>query len=283
MADILLGYLLTHESFAWEPVFGLIWAASSLLYLAGMVLNDVFDADQDLVERPSRPLPSGRISVARAKSLGFGMLAVGVAFAWVASYWLGDIRPGGTGTLLAMLVLAYDAILKRTPLGPLAMGGCRSLNVLLGMSAAGFEWHAAHLLVAGGIGLYIVGVTWFARTEARVSNRPRLALATIVIVAGIGVLAWLPQWTRGVPLLDHAAPLRWTLFWPLIAMLIGWRCLRAVLEPRPPLVQAAVKNCIFSLIVLDAGVCTFQDMHAALAILALLIPTMFLGRFIYST
>ena len=54
------------------------------------------------------------------------------------------------------------------------MGGCRLLNVLLGASTGlpllG-EWNVVgfgvpHLIVAGGIGLYIAGVTWFARTEA---------------------------------------------------------------------------------------------------------------------
>ena len=33
-------------------------------------------------------------------------------------------------------VVAYDGVLKNTPLGPVAMGSCRTLNVLLGMSAA---------------------------------------------------------------------------------------------------------------------------------------------------
>ena len=45
------------------------------------------------------------------------------------------------------------------------MGLCRFLNVLLGLTVAppGF-WLAAHLALV--VGLYVVGVTWFARTEA---------------------------------------------------------------------------------------------------------------------
>ncbi|NDD70692.1 hypothetical protein EBZ97_01450 [bacterium] len=34
----------------------------SLLYVAGMILNDVFDYEWDCANRPERPLPSGLIS-----------------------------------------------------------------------------------------------------------------------------------------------------------------------------------------------------------------------------
>lgn len=44
---------------------GLLIAASAALYLAGMVLNNVFDIELDRDEQPYRPLPSGRISLCR--------------------------------------------------------------------------------------------------------------------------------------------------------------------------------------------------------------------------
>ena len=50
MADILLGYLLTHEYVRFWPVLALLLGASSLLYMAGMVLNDYFDREQDARE-----------------------------------------------------------------------------------------------------------------------------------------------------------------------------------------------------------------------------------------
>ena len=79
-------------------------------------------------------------------------------------------------------------------------------------------------------------------------------------------------------------PDRWFMFWGLIALLIGWRCLRAVIEPIPANVQAAVRNCIFSLVILDAGASlAVQDRFWALVILALLVPAMTLGRWIDST
>ena len=57
MADIFLGYLLVHETLEPWWTFLLLLAASSLMYTAGMVLNDVFDVAVDRQERPKRPSP----------------------------------------------------------------------------------------------------------------------------------------------------------------------------------------------------------------------------------
>jgi hypothetical protein len=66
--------------------------------------------------------------------------------------------------------------------------------------------------------------------------------------------------------------------------LIGRRLVLAVFDPTPQRVQLAVKNCIFSLIVIDALVCySTRGLGWAVVILLLLLPTMFLGRWIYST
>jgi 4-hydroxybenzoate polyprenyltransferase len=284
MADILLGFLFTHERLQPWPQFALLLGASSSLYLAGMVLNDFFDLSQDARERPSRPIPSGRVTARAAHRLGFGMLAVGAALGWSTSALTAEVRPGLVATLLAGAVLIYDGVLKKTPLAPVVMGACRMLNVLLGMSLASGPWQAVHWLVAGGIGLYIVGVTVFARTEAHESRRSQLILGLAILLTDIALLAWLPHWATGTEQPPIRVPERWYLFWGLIGVLAGWRCLRAIVDPRPVLVQAAVKNCIFSLVVLDAGVClAVQETYWGLVILALLVPTMALGRWIYST
>ncbi|MGD9721724.1 MAG: UbiA family prenyltransferase [Pirellulales bacterium] len=284
MADILLGFLFTHERLEPWPQFALLLGASGLLYLGGMVLNDYFDRQQDARERPQRPIPSGRIRAGTAQRLGLGMLAGGVALGCGAAVAAGTWLPAIVAVLLAACVLAYDSGLKRTPGGPLAMGACRTLNVLLGMSVAIEPWQPVHWVVAGGVGLYIVGVTLFARREAAVSGRVQLMAGTLILVAGIALLSSAPRWVTGNEWPPVAAPPRWYVFWGLIGLLIAWRCLRAVIEPRPANVQAAVRNCIFALVILDAGaVLAVQDRMWALVILTLLIPTMFLGRWIYST
>jgi 4-hydroxybenzoate polyprenyltransferase len=287
MADILLGYFFTHylDQTQWL-VLALLLAASSSLYMAGMVLNDLFDFEVDRLERPHRPLPSGRIHASKARWLGIGLLMTGVVLGWLIDWLTLAWRPGVIVTMLAALVVIYDAALRTTPAAPLVLGGCRALNVLLGMSLSGAPWHPVNFVVAGGVGLYIFGVTWFSRNEAQISHRVQLALSTLMILVGIGVLASYPSFVdRNLPEVSRPTHLEhWQLLMFVLAALIGWRCARGVARPTPENVQAVVKYCIVSLIVLDASVCfTVRGWYGALPILALLIPTWVLGRWIYST
>src|SRR6186713_1838216 len=48
--------------------------STACLYAGGVVLNDVFDRNVDAVERPERPLPSGRVAVSHASAVGAGLL-----------------------------------------------------------------------------------------------------------------------------------------------------------------------------------------------------------------
>jgi len=286
MADAAMGVLFvrTIDTGGGQLLLGLLMAASALLYAGGVVLNDLFDRPVDAEERPERPIPSGRVSPAAAAWLGAELLLLGAAVAWVAASLAGTLRPGLVALGLVGSVLLYDAWAKRTPLGPVVMGGCRMLNVLLGMSVAAMAWEGSHWLVAASIGLYIVGVTWFARTEADRSRRVSLVLATLVMLAGLALLAWLPAWTdRLIPALRQQ-PDRWQLLILLLGLLIGWRCLMAVFDPRPPLVQRAVKQGILSLVVLDAAVVfAVQGSFAAVLVLLLLVPAVLAGMWIQST
>src|SRR5262245_34117472 len=109
MADIFLGYLLTHEGLdpTWE--FSLLLGASSCLYLAGMVFNDVFDREIDARERPKRPMPSGRVSTRAAVIFGAILIAGGVALA--ASAGINSLIVAG---LLTAAIFVYDGLLKST-------------------------------------------------------------------------------------------------------------------------------------------------------------------------
>lgn len=284
IADVAMGFLITHPGH--EPIgpFALLILTSCCLYLAGMVLNDVFDVEQDRQERPHRPIPSGRVSLRAAIRLGFGLLLAGIALGMTAAIITQSLRPAVIGAILALCVLLYDAAIKKTPLGPVAMGGCRFFNVLLGMSLAVGDdgnlrpWLAAEWIIAAGIGLYIAGVTWFARTEARESNRRQLAAALVVLVSGLGLLASLPEWGVSV------ATTRWYALWVLLTLLIGQPCIAAIHDPTPRQVQLAIKRCLVSLILLDALVChAFRGPLWAAALLLLLVPQWLLGRYVYST
>jgi 4-hydroxybenzoate polyprenyltransferase len=280
------------------PLVALLLAASSSLYLAGMVLNDVFDYEIDRAERPKRPLPSGRVPLATARAFGYSLWSAGILAGWGASAVLGEWTSGIVVSLLAAAVMLYDRWLKQTPLGPIAMGSCRFLNVLLGMSVGELPWSNAHWIVAAGLGIYIVGVTWFARTEARRSSRPQLIAAWLVICAGLGLLAWFPRWATPLefmPLGLEAVEVEgfryavgmgtsWYILWVLLAISVGYRCVWAISHPVPIRVQIAIKHALVSLIVLDAVIAfAAHGLPAAMIIIVLLAPMTFLGRWIYST
>ncbi|WP_442802312.1 SCO3242 family prenyltransferase [Streptomyces sp. CB02613] len=104
--------------------------ASLCLYEAGMALNDWADRDEDAVDRPHRPIPSGRISPAAALGAAGVLTAAGLALAARAG------RPAlAVATGLAATVWAYDLHLKHTKAGPAAMAAARSLDLLLGATA----------------------------------------------------------------------------------------------------------------------------------------------------
>ncbi len=293
-ADVTMGSLFVHHGLGPWHVFAWLAAASGLVYTAGMVLNDVWDCDRDRRERPERPLPAGRIARDAARRLGWCLLVAGVACGWAPGLWAGALpwRSGVIVTLLAACVLLYDGGLKLRMLGPLGMGACRFLNVLLGMSA-GPAWPGEptllgygppHLVAAGGIGIYIVGVTWFARREATTSQRLALTGAGTVLLGGVALLGALPT-VLPVEISGRFIPAQsWLLLLSVLGLVIARRCVLAILDPSPQRVRDAVRNCIWSLIVLDAAVALLVSPPGwSLLIVTYLLPTIVLGQWIEST
>ncbi|MEV7988383.1 SCO3242 family prenyltransferase [Micromonospora sp. NPDC085948] len=104
--------------------------ASVLLYWAGMAANDWADRGLDAVERPERPIPSGRVTPAAAVGLAAGLTAAGVGLAAA----VGGRRAAALAVPLAATIWGYDLLAKNTAAGPAVMAACRGLDVLLGAS-----------------------------------------------------------------------------------------------------------------------------------------------------
>ena len=212
--------------------------------------------------------------------MGSGLLVAGMTFAGLAGFhataW--DPTPLAVAAVLVAAILLYDGWLKRTWAGPVGMGSCRFLNVLLGLSVAdeALNWWGFHL--ASVVGVYIVGVTWLARTEAQATRRSQLAAAAVVMFGALVLALPLPLWFSP----GATSPL---FVYLLVTMgfIVGWPIYQAILRPRPSSVQAAVKTAIFGLVVLDATLATALAGLIGLAILALLPPAVYLGRWVYST
>jgi len=278
LADIFLGFLLTHESLSPLRDLAALLGASSGLYLSGMVFNDLFDRDVDAQERPGRPIPSGRISPRAARRLASGLIILGLASAAFVCFGALEVA-----LLLLVVIVAYDGYLKQTPAGPVAMGGCRFLNVMLGASAAaGGTWANPQLFVALAMGVYVAGVTWFARQEAQRSARGQLAAAAATCHVGIAALA-----TIVVTMSEFPAINRWLALVTLgvVTIWIEVRLMSAIREPGPRNVQSAVKRMLLAIVLLDATMifCKTGDPILALGVAALLVPAAILGRWIFIT
>ncbi len=284
LADVAMGFLLTHDTISHVGAFVHLLITSSALYTAGMVLNDVFDREQDRRERPQRPIPSGRVAVSTAVWLSFALLIVGIGSALAVGIFAHHWGPLVLACALVVFIVAYDAHFKHTAGRPLAMGICRMLNVLLGMSVSSAPQSTANQMIACGIGLYIAGVTWFAVRETTSSEGGHLASALAMMFAGICV-AFSSVWKLPEAALAgwFNVP-RWILLWCLVTVMIGWRFAIAIARPEPKRVQAAVKSGILLVIVLDAVmVAPVHGPQATLWILLLLVPAIILGRWVYST
>ena len=249
-----------------------------------MVWNDVFDLAEDAKARPFRPLPSGRVTTPTAVRIGIGLVLLGLTFAGLAGLpgpaeWSAD--PLALAIGLAGLVFLYDGWLKRTPIGPVAMASCRFLNVLLGLSAVPDDAlsFTMRLHLAGVVGVYIVGVTWFARTEEGRSS-PRHLLAAAGVIGVALALALLVRWRVKVE-----TPGQFLFPYLLVAFgfSVGLPISRAVRKPGPREVQAAVKRCVLGLVALDAVLAVAFVGAGGLAVLLLLPPALVLGKWVYST
>jgi 4-hydroxybenzoate polyprenyltransferase len=258
-ADPLAGYLIVSglRELGWPPAAcWLAVAAVVALYAAGMVLNDVCDLELDREERPERPLPSGALPVGKAATCGAVLLVGGVALSVAAAVAAAAPWPAVVGGVLATAVWGYDRHAKGTPAGPLVMGSCRALAWLLGMTAAGGPTQLAEWLVPAGMGIYVAGITLYARDEAGRSRAGLLAVATLVMLCGLGVAAGL-VWQPGQETIDLAGGLRmtsstWLMLWSLIATSILLRAALAAVDPEPARVGLAIGNAIMSIITLDA-------------------------------
>lgn len=108
-------------------------ACSSIcLYWAGMAANDWADRHLDAVERPERPIPSGRVPPGTALAVASGLTVAGLALAALT----GGRRSLTVAAPLAAAIWTYDLAAKNTPAGPLAMAVCRALDVLLGATSS---------------------------------------------------------------------------------------------------------------------------------------------------
>lgn len=143
-------------------------AASLLLYMAGLLQNDFFDLAEDRRDRPHRPLASGQINPYFAIGLSVLLILLAIA-AGAAVGYLGAV----VAVVLSQAIIVYNRFTKRLAVvGPINMGLCRGLSLLLGAVAGGWTFMATGPVGISAIGLtaYVAALTHIARGET--SGRP---------------------------------------------------------------------------------------------------------------
>jgi hypothetical protein len=173
------------------PTLG-VMGSSVCLYWAGMALNDYADATIDAVERPERPVPSGRVPRSTALAVAGALTAAGLGLAAAS---------GGRRSVLAALPLtgviwAYDLKLKSTPAGAAAMASARTLDVLAGALAAARPGGTGRALLRGAAPAVLVGAptyTLSALSRHEISGAPaRVPASTLAAATTTALAAALP-------------------------------------------------------------------------------------------
>ena len=121
-----------------------------------MALNDYADRELDAVERPERPIPSGRVPARRARGIAAAFTAVGVGLAAAG----GGRRSLRVAAPARRRHRAVQHGRERHGRGPRFMAACRGLDVLMGGGGA-----RAALPAAATVALHTAGVTATSQGE----------------------------------------------------------------------------------------------------------------------
>ncbi|MGK4308661.1 UbiA family prenyltransferase [Pseudomonas mosselii] len=246
--NTLAAALLASSAGALAPPSSLVWilllAMLSLLYLAGMLLNDLLDADWDQQHHNPRPITLGLVSRRQVRLATWLALLLAAAAALGLSrlieqpHWL-----LASVTLLVGCILGYNLLHKKYAHSVWLMGACRSALYLTAAASLAMPtqpiWLCALLL-----GVYISGLTYLARQEhlnQLLSRLPLVLMLSPLALAGYADTLW---------------------FWPVLLLWLGWLGWHYWLhlaDPRRRQVRAFIGAGLAALPLFDALVLAVAD------------------------
>jgi 4-hydroxybenzoate polyprenyltransferase len=181
--NVLAAMVLSGAGFSWNS-FLILLLSMSLFYSGGMCLNDLIDLAVDTKKRPSRPIPSGRVSKGRAWIFAVVLF---IAALWVACSVPHRVPALISACLLLILIVVYDLLHKAHAWTVVLMAGCR-LMIFVVVAAALTGSIVSGSLLAGSIQfLYVIIISIVARYENRLA-RPFSFPLIPVMLAGISLL-----------------------------------------------------------------------------------------------
>ena len=236
------------------------------LYAGGIVFNDIFDAELDKVERPERAIPSGAINIDEAKILGSVLLLLGI----ISAISFSTIS-GALALMITIAALIYNKFSKHHSfIGPLNMGLCRALNLLLGLSilpAALEEWYFLGIIPL----IYIFSITMISQGEVHGGSKKNLYIGGVLYLIVISAILYYSLIQFNVLLTSFfILPFALMIFKPLF---------KAIQDPVGKNIGKAVKAGVISLILMDAAwAAAFGFLYAAIFIACLLPLSIWLSK-----
>jgi 4-hydroxybenzoate polyprenyltransferase len=271
VADVLAGMAIAGYFMNWSennfylPLL-LLCISTIGLYSGGIIFNDVFDAELDKVERPERPIPSGLISKNAAAIFG------GICF-FIGIFAAGLYSPTSRYIAAAIMIacLTYDKWMKHhSVLGPLNMGLCRGLNLMLGISIITSSLQTWWFLAIVPI-VYIASITMISRGEVHGGSKKMLyfgGLLYALVIIGILYFAYSNGYLSYAPV--FIIPFALMIFIPLS---------KAIKNPIGPNIGKAVKSGVIALILMNAAwASAFGVFQIALFIVILLPVSLLLSK-----
>ena len=100
---------------------------------AGNVINDYFDYKIDLINKPERPIPSGRISLKNGRNYAYFLFLAGTICGFLISYLTNNWIPFAIVLIADIVLYLYAYKLKSTPLiGNLTVGFMTGFGFVFG-------------------------------------------------------------------------------------------------------------------------------------------------------
>lgn len=268
VADVLAGTAIAgyfvDQNIQFLPVV-LLCVATIGLYSGGIILNDVFDAELDAKERPERPIPSGLISKKAATIFGGIFFFIGI---FSAGLYSSNAQYLAVAIMISCLV--YNRFLKHSTIfGPINMGLCRGLNLLLGVSIIPSEiqhwWFLAIIPI-----IYVAAITMISRGEVHGGGKKILSFAALLYLLVVGAITTVAMMKDNLLFSLIIVPFVLMIFTPLLI---------AIQEPSGKHIGKAVKSGVIALILMNAAwAAAFGVLNIAVFIVILLPVSILLGK-----
>jgi len=212
---VMIGFAVIVGAFVSKPS-SMAWLQLALGFFTGfficaysMSVNDIYDLEVDRVNRPDRPVPSGRISVQQASRLSLVMLAAGLACALLSFIPLGIV----IAVAYAFLSWLYNARAKRTGLpGNLIVASSLAIPFIYGGAVSGGSIGGSLLLMMAltaffaGVGREVVKSMADVEGDAKREVSSIARTRGLKFASGVGALFFLlAVLTSWVPLVTGLA------------------------------------------------------------------------------